>query len=261
MATQLQTLEQWIHQDQCRLVLILGLGGIGKTYLAVKAGQQVQAHFNRVLWRSLRSAPSLESLLEDMVGFLTGQPAPNADLRHLVKALQTECSLIILDNLESLLQADQRTGSWLPGYEGYGELLRTFGKAAHQSCLLLTSREKPAEIAAMAANSAVQTLSLQGCSDVGLAILQSRRLKGTPHQFHQLCQHYDGIPLAIAMISTLIEDLFGGEVGPFLAQQTWMLSDLRELLASQVERLNAIETAIAYWLVINQESTTIDDES
>ncbi|NJL10380.1 MAG: hypothetical protein HC908_10015 [Calothrix sp. SM1_7_51] len=38
------------------------------------------------------------------------------------------------------------SGSYQPGYEVYGELLQRVGRAKHQSCLLLTSREKPREI-------------------------------------------------------------------------------------------------------------------
>jgi WD40 repeat protein len=256
---ELHTLQTWIQNDNCRLVALLGLGGMGKTYLAVKASQQLQAHFDRVIWRSLRQAPAFESLLEDMVGFLSGQPAPHADLKQLVKALQAQRCLIILDNLEALLRADRQAGAWLPGYEGYGELLRLLGQAQHQSCALFTSRETPAEVAAMVGHPAVQALTLRGCSDVSLAILQSRGLVGTTSQLHQLCQRYDGVPLAVTMIATLIQDLFNGDVGQFLTQRTWIVSDLRALLDSQWNRLNEVEQAIAYWLAINRESTSITD--
>jgi DNA replication protein DnaC len=52
---QLDTLEQWMMQDRCRLVAIVGMGGIGKTMLVTQLTQQLADadHFQVVVWRSL----------------------------------------------------------------------------------------------------------------------------------------------------------------------------------------------------------------
>ena len=46
------------------------------------------------------------------------------------------------------------------GYERYGQLMRRIGEMRHQSCLLLTSREKPRVCLSRRADYPVRTLSL-----------------------------------------------------------------------------------------------------
>ncbi len=45
-------------QDCCRLLEVVGMGGIGKSALVAKLAQRVQDQFEFVIWRSLRNAPS-----------------------------------------------------------------------------------------------------------------------------------------------------------------------------------------------------------
>src|SRR5204863_6432896 len=61
---ELATLAQWVVQERCRVVSVLGLGGIGKSALVVSLMHQVAAHFEGALWRYLRAAPSCVALLE-----------------------------------------------------------------------------------------------------------------------------------------------------------------------------------------------------
>ncbi len=63
-------LKQWIVQDQCRLVAILGMGGIGKTALAVKLAKELTKEFESVIWQSLRYAPPFPKTLTRLLSFL-----------------------------------------------------------------------------------------------------------------------------------------------------------------------------------------------
>lgn len=64
-------LAQWIVQEYARIVSVLSMGGIGKSALSVNAMYQLAEHFEVVIFRSLRDAPSCEALLDDCLQVLS----------------------------------------------------------------------------------------------------------------------------------------------------------------------------------------------
>jgi hypothetical protein len=83
----------------------------------------------------------------------------------LIGRLHERRCLLVLDNLETLLEVDDPEGNYRAGYEGYGRLLERLGEAAHRSCVVLTSREKPREIEALEGlRGPVRSLRLSGLS-------------------------------------------------------------------------------------------------
>src|SRR5438477_12916464 len=128
------------------------MGGIGKSMLASYLGQRLAQEFEAMLWRSVRDAPSCEELVADCITFFSQTPPAEFPtsleqrITQLVARLQASRCLLVLDNLEMLLASGDSEGSYLPGYQGYGRLIGRLAESAHQSCVLLTSREKPREI-------------------------------------------------------------------------------------------------------------------
>jgi MoxR-like ATPase len=56
---ELALLEEWIVAQGCRLIAVLGMGGLGKTSLALQLARQLQPSFDLIFWRSLLNAPPL----------------------------------------------------------------------------------------------------------------------------------------------------------------------------------------------------------
>src|SRR5579859_4544237 len=58
---ELDLLSQWVVEERCRVVSVLGQGGIGKSVLATQVMHRVAEDFEVVIWRSLRDVPSCEA--------------------------------------------------------------------------------------------------------------------------------------------------------------------------------------------------------
>jgi WD40 repeat protein len=257
---ELSQLIEWIQSDGCRSVSVLGLGGVGKTTLVAHLAHQIAPQFDAIIWRSLRQAPPLDLLLGELVTFLSHHQSLAPSLSNLMEQLRRQRCLIVLDNLDTVLQTGDLAGHYQPGYEAYGDFLRTVGAANHSSCLLLTSREKPFDVAFAATDAApVRIFSLPGSATVTEGILQSKQLTGTAAQRQILSQHYDHNPLVLQIVAASIQDLFGGDLGLFLAQDMRVFSGVRWLLDQQFSRLSELERSISYWLAINREWTHADE--
>ncbi|OKH48015.1 hypothetical protein NIES30_10930 [Phormidium tenue NIES-30] len=256
---ELTVLTDWILRDKCRLVGLLGMGGMGKTTLAVKLAEQLSGEFEAVMWRSLRNAPPADPLLADLIRFLsTRQDVHLAEtwdgqLLQLIGCLQTARCLLVLDNVESVLQGQDGTGAYRPGYESYGQILRCIAESRHQSCLVFTSREQPLGLFSRE-GSGLRSLRLQGLTyQQGQQLLTARGLTSSVQEAQVLVEQYAGNPLALRIVSTTVQELFNASIQQFLACGTPVFGDVANLIDQQFSRLSPLEQRVMEWVAVHRE--------
>jgi WD40 repeat protein len=243
--SELATLEQWAIADPCHLITLLGMGGVGKTALAIKLAEQIQSHFEIVIWRSLRHAPAMDAFLTDLIRSLASPDLPLAatfdgQLLQLLNALYDRRCLLILDNLESVLGDDRAS-----------ELLRCVAEGRHQSCGVVTSREKPQGILG-------RSLALSGLNPAAGAMLLQDAGLATTTATPTLVARYAGNPLALRIAAPTILELFQGSVGRFLDYGAVVFGDISDLLDQQFQRLSPIEKQVMTALAVRREAVTIN---
>lgn len=102
---ELSTLKQMLGDPQCRLLTITGMGGIGKTRLAIETATDIRENFTDgagfVKLAGLTSPDFLISAIVDALSLnLTGSQDPQ---KQLINILRVKELLLVLDNAENLL--------------------------------------------------------------------------------------------------------------------------------------------------------------
>ena len=222
---ELHALRSWALDEGCRLLAVLGVGGIGKTSLTARLAQDVAAGFERVYWRSLRDAPPSSEWLAGAIRFVSDQQllpplAEGECITLLLQLLRDRRSLLVLDNFEALFESGQCDGRYRQDVAGYGRVLQAVGESTHQSCLVLTSREEPRELAVLGGDSA-HTFRLGGLGvDQAKAVLAPKHLVGADEQWSELVARFAGNGLALKVVGETVRDVFAGDIGGFLEESS-----------------------------------------
>src|SRR5258708_29127761 len=260
---ELATLRGWVLEERCRLVAVLGMGGIGKTTLAARLAQDLAPTFERLYWRSLRDALPTGDLLGGAIGFLSDQQvvppeSEAARLAVLLQLLRDRPSLLVLATFDTLVEPRQRRGPYPDRYAGYGRLLQAVGEGRHHSCLVVTSRESPPDLEIL--GGAVRTLQLGGLGVAeGQVLLADKQLSGSKDEWADLIARYGGNGLALKVVGESIRHVFSGDVGAFLDESGsgTVFGGIRRLLAEQLERSSALEQRVLRVLAVEREPLKI----
>ena len=192
-----------LHDPACRLLSLTGLGGCGKTRLAVETALRSSDPFpDGTCFVPLVATEDAAALLPAILHAL-GVSSPSADIRQaLFSFLRQKALLLVLDNFEQLLPA---------GAEVLVELLQ----AAPQVKLLVTSRERlhlDSEVVylveGMRLPAPQQSAKARSYDAVQLFLQTALRQRGSPISEAELldvvhiCRLVSGMPLAIKIAAS-----------------------------------------------------------
>jgi predicted ATPase/transcriptional regulator with XRE-family HTH domain len=233
---ELEALSGLLKDRQCRLLTLIGPGGIGKTHLAIEAASQHLELFPEgacfVSLAALSSSAYLVPAIADALGFMfQGHIEPRIQL---LSYLRTKQALLLLDNAEHLLDGVGLFAEileWAPGVK-----------------LLITSRERlnlqgewVFEIQGLPVPPSDQIGRAEEYSAVALFVQSAQRAQigfelrseETPSVVH-ICQLVEGMPLGIQLAAAWVSVLTCGEIAKEIERSLdFLATTMREVPARQ----------------------------
>jgi predicted ATPase/transcriptional regulator with XRE-family HTH domain len=214
---EVEQLNRLLCDPQCRLLTLVGPGGIGKTRLAVEVAAQVQGIFaNGVYFVPLASVSSIDAVIPTIANAVYfafyGPSDPKVQLLNYLREKQI---LLVVDNVEHLL-----------GVETVVELLVEIFQQAAQVKLLVTSRETLGmhdewvfEVRGLPLPDDIHAEGSSQNTSVELFLQRARRayveFSATPEDYPaivRICRLVDGNPLGIELAASWVRTLNCDEI-------------------------------------------------
>jgi len=249
---ELDEIERLLADTACRLLTLIGPGGIGKTRLALQAAEQeVEAFAHGVYFVPLAPLSAADFIVPTIASALKFSLHGQSDPREqLLDFLRSKEMLLVLDNFEHLLEG--------------AELLTTILTDASQVKLLVTSRERLnlrwEQLLDVEGLRFPKNGKRDGTEDYGAIQLFSQLAhrsdpkipfsKEKPHVV-RICQLVEGMPLAIELASAQVRERSCEEIAEQIEHR---LNILSTTLRDMPVRHRSLEAAFDHsWELLTDE--------
>jgi predicted ATPase/transcriptional regulator with XRE-family HTH domain len=243
---ELEHLSHLLRDPDCCLLTLVGLGGIGKTRLAIETASRIQDLFAHgvycVSFASVNSASYIVPMIANTLGFTFQSETRTNPKSQLFSYLREKQVLLLTDNLEQLLGE--------PGIEVLAELL----ESAPQVKLLATSRESLMlqgewvfEVHGLPVPENPQTEAFPQDTSIELFLQRARRahveFNATSEDLPailRICDLVDGMPLAIELAAAWVRTLTCAEIASEIEQSLDFLSLSARDLPARHQSMRAV---------------------
>lgn len=224
-----------LHQEQHRLVTLVGAGGMGKTRLALETANALAPHFADgaafVTLTAVQTAAQLPEAVAEGVGIaLKGDRDPS---EQVLSWLATRHLLLILDNFEHLLEANSHSAIYPSGVQESQDAiawLKALLAGAPKVHLLITSRERlrisgerTFELGGLSLPG--PTLAPEAAEAVKLFVERAQHVSGdfvlddtNKAAIVRVCQLVGGMPLGIELAAAWVRVLNCDEIAEEMAR-------------------------------------------
>jgi hypothetical protein len=241
---ELQTLDNWIFNQNTPLISVLGVSGIGKSALVRRFIDLNLDGFEVIIWKNLHLTPALNQVITEILTTVeTPDILKNSLLCQLLTLLKSKRCLIIIDDVQHIFTPGQFAGQYQAEYKDYQNFFTTIAETDHQSNIILISQEKCAEMQCLDDRLyPVKALELLGLDDMN--ILDHTNLNNQD-SWLKLIQLYQGNPTHLKDIASLIQDVYGGDAADFLAENILLITQkMQAYFKDLFNRLSPIEQQI-----------------
>jgi predicted ATPase len=212
-----------------RLVTLTGVGGVGKTRLAVEVAARVADEFPDGVWFFELAAVTDPAAVPDAVAAVLGitqQPGKTV-AKSVAAALEGRSRLLVFDNCEHVV-------------DSVADLVEAILAASATVTILATSREGLGvsveqlwRVPSLDVNSGTESAAVNLFVDRAQSVVSDFSLaqRGEADAVVEICRRLDGIPLAIELAASRMAAMTAGEVWDRLDQRFRLLVGSRRGLA------------------------------
>ncbi len=244
---ELQQIKTRLDNKSCRLITLLGPGGVGKSRLALTvARQQINTFWHGVWFVPLAGLQSEKHLPETIAEVLNLTLGPGSLEPQLINFLRQKEMLLILDNFEHILEGT--------------DLLVTMLKAAPELKIIVTSRERLNiraewlfDVGGLPYPATTQRLNaaeILTFDAVNLFVRRARQIQleikiteQNAAAIARICQLVQGLPLALELAAAWVRTLSFDDI---VAEIEHSLALLSTNLRDMTPRHRSIEAVFAY---------------